>query len=144
LSASSRRTSACNVCICRIPAVNGVCMREGGARSFSFRTWDGPAVNLRICRGADAITSSIPSEVPEEGGGSRIFWWSPQGEALCSSLILRMFCSISSLYRARVRASSMLSSESGCPEGGSARHIVGGGCCLERVIDKRCNVTGEL
>jgi len=75
-------------------------------------------------RGAEAITCSIPSKVPEEGGGSRIFCCSPQGEALCSSLILRMFCLISSLYRARVRASSMLSSESGGPERRSAQDIV--------------------
>ena len=94
---------------------------------MSFRTWDGPDVNCGMCKGAEGITSSMPSEVPDEGGGSRIFCWSPQVEALCSSLMLRIFCSISSLYRARVSASSMLSWESGCPEGGSARDIVGGG-----------------
>ena len=71
------------------------------------------------------IISSILSEIPEQGGGSRIFWQSPQGEALCFSLILRMFCSISSLYRVRVRASSILPLESCCSEVASAYHIIG-------------------
>ena len=104
-----------------------VWVQEGGTRSLSFCTWNGPAVNRHICRGAEAITSSIPSEVLDEGEGSRIFCWSPQREELCSSLILRMFCLISLLYRVRFSPSSMLSLESGCPEGGSARDIVGGG-----------------
>ena len=63
-------------------------MGEGGTYSLSFLIWDGPVANLRIYRDAEPITSSILSEVPEEGGGSRIFWWSPQGEALDSSQIL--------------------------------------------------------
>jgi len=49
-------------------------VHEGGTRSFSFRTSNSTMVYLRICRGAEALTSSIPSAVPKEGGGSRIFW----------------------------------------------------------------------
>ena len=127
LSASSRLTSACSARSCRIPAESVVWVQEEGTRSLFFRTWDGPAVNRCICRGAEAITSSIPSEVLEEGGGSRIFCWSQQGGALSSSLMLGIFCSISSLYRVTVGAPSMLSSESSCAEGGIARDVVGRG-----------------
>jgi len=63
-------------------------MQEGCTHSLSFSTWDSPAVNLCIGRGAEAITSSIPSEVLEEGGDSRICWWSLRGEALGSSQML--------------------------------------------------------
>jgi len=38
----------------------------------------------------------------------------------------------------------MLLSESGCLEGGSAQDIVNGGYCLLLVIDKGCNIMGEL
>jgi len=72
-SPSSHRTSACSACSCRIPAESGVWVWEGGTCSLSFHAWDGPSVNRRMCKGTVAITSTIPSEVPEEGVGSRIF-----------------------------------------------------------------------
>jgi len=83
-------------------------MYEGGTRYLSFHTCNGPSVNLHICKGMEAMISSILLEVPERGGDSRIFCCSPQLEALCSSLMLQIFCSISWLYRARVRVSYML------------------------------------
>ena len=52
---------------------SGVCVQERCTCFMSFRTWDVPAINLRICTGVEPITSSILSEVPEEGGRSRIF-----------------------------------------------------------------------
>jgi len=82
-----------------------------------------------MCKGADAITSLIQSEFPEDSGALRIFWCSTRGETLCYSLMLRIFCSISSLYRVRVRVLSMLSLESDCHDGESARDIVCGGYC---------------